>query len=184
MPEHGNVTSSPVPAQRGRAATGAVADSVLDLLRTVRKAKARMAADARGDVESATQLLLLTVAAHGPVRTSALAASVHSDLSTVSRQVGALVAGGLLERRADPADGRACLLALTPAGEAAVADHEQRRADFFAAVLDGWAQDELLQFAGLLDRFTASYDHVHAAWIAERAAQRSAQATPTEGTHA
>jgi DNA-binding MarR family transcriptional regulator len=184
MPEHGNVTSSPVPASPGRAATGAVADSVLDLMRTVRKAKARMLADARGDVESATQLLLHTVAAHGPVRTSALAASVHSDLSTVSRQVGALVAGGLLERRADPADGRACLLALTPAGEAAVADHEQGRADFFAAVLDGWTQDELLQFAGLLDRFTASYDHVHAAWIAERNATRSAQATPTEGTQA
>ena len=181
MPEQGNVTSSPVPAPRGRAATGAVADSMLDLMRTVRKAKARMAADAGGDVESATQLLLHTVAAHGPVRTSALAASVHSDLSTVSRQVGALVAEGLLERRADPADGRACLLALTPVGEAAVADHEQGRADFFAAVLDGWAQDDLVQFAGLLDRFTASYDHVHAAWIAERAAHRSAQATPTEG---
>jgi DNA-binding MarR family transcriptional regulator len=184
MPEHGNVTSSPVPASPGRATTGAVADSVLDLMRTVRKAKARMVADARGDVESATQLLLHTVAAHGPVRTSALAVSVHSDLSTVSRQVGTLVAGGLLERRADPADGRACLLALTPAGEAAVADHERGRAGFFAAVLDGWTQDELLQFAGLLDRFTASYDHVHAAWIAERNAQRSAQATPTEGTQA
>src|SRR5579862_4812779 len=96
MPERGNVTSSPAPA--ARAVTDAAADSVLGLLRTVRKAKARMAADARGDVESATHLLLHTVAAHGPVRTSALAASVHSDLSTVSRQVGALVAGGLLER--------------------------------------------------------------------------------------
>src|SRR3984957_8669514 len=184
MPVNGNATSSPAPTPLGQAATGAVADSVLGLLRTVRKAKARMAANARGDVESATQLLLLTVAAHGPLRTSALAESVHSDLSTVSRQVGALVAGGLLERRADPADGRACLLALTPAGDAAVAEYERGRADFFAAVLDGWAEDELRQFAGLLDRFTASYDHVHAAWIAERAATRSAQATPTEGTQA
>lgn len=174
-----DVSRSPGPA--ARAATDTAAGSVLDLLRTVRKAKARMAADARGDVESATQLLLHTVAAHGPVRTSALAASVHSDLSTVSRQVGALVAAGLLERQADPADGRACLLALTPAGEAAVTAHERGRAAFFAAVLDGWSEEELRQFAGLLDRFTASYDHVHAAWIAERAAQRSAQATPTEG---
>src|SRR5579862_2324907 len=163
-------------------ATEAVAREVLDLLRTVRKAKARMAADAGGDVESATRLLLHTVATSAPVRTSALAASVHSDLSTVSRQVGALVAGGLLERRADPADGRACLLALTPAGEAAVADHERGRAAFFAAVLDGWSDEELRQFGGLLDRFTASYDHVHAAWMAERATQRSAQAIPTEGS--
>ncbi len=180
MPGHKDVTPSPAPVPRGPAATDAVADSVLGLLRTVRKAKARMVA-ARGDVESATALLLHTVATQGPLRTSALAAHVHSDLSTVSRQVGALVAAGLLERRADPADGRACLLALTPAGEAAVADHEQGRANFFAAVLDGWAQDELLQFAGLLDRFTASYDHVHTAWITERAAARSAQVTSTEG---
>jgi len=182
MSGHGNVTSSPGPAARVRAATDAAADSVLGLLRTVRKAKARMAADARGDVDSATQLLLHTVAAHGPVRTSALAASVHSDLSTVSRQVGALVAAGLLERQADPADGRACLLALTSAGEAAVTAHERGRAAFFAVVLDGWSEAELRQFAGLLDRFTASYDHVHAAWLAERAAARSAQATPTEGS--
>ena len=160
----GHEDATPVPASRGPAATDAVADSMLDLLRTVRKAKARM------------------VAAHGPVRTSALAASVQSDLSTVSRQVGALVAGGLLERRADPADGRACLLALTPAGEAAVADHERGRAAFFAAVLDGWSDEELRQFGGLLDRFTASYDHVHAAWMAERATQRSVQAIPTEGS--
>jgi DNA-binding MarR family transcriptional regulator len=165
-----------------RAATDTAADSVLGLLRTVRKAKARMAADARGDVDSATQLLLHTVAAAGPVRTSALAASVHSDLSTVSRQVGALVAAGLLERQADPADGRACLLALTPAGEAAVTAHERGRAAFFAVVLDGWSEAELRQFAGLLDRFTASYDHVHAAWLAERVTARSAQATPTEGS--
>src|SRR3984957_14979159 len=184
MTERGNVASSPVPAAPSRAATDAVAGSVLGLLRTVRKAKARMMAAAGDDVESATALLLHSVATLGPVRTSALAASVHSDLSTVSRQVGVLVAAGLLERRADPADGRACLLALTPAGQAAVAEHERGRADFFAAVLDGWAEDELRQFAGLLDRFTASYDHVHAAWIAERAATRSAQATPTEGTQA
>ena len=177
MPEHGNVTSSP-----SRAATDAVAGSVLDLLRTVRKAKARMMANAGGDVESATALLLHSVAALGPVRTSALAAHVNSDLSTVSRQIGVLVASGLLERRADPADGRACLLALTPAGQAAVAEHERGTTAFFAQVLDGWAPDELRQFAGLLDRFTSSYDHVHAAWISERATHRAGQATPTEGS--
>src|SRR5258707_10063835 len=100
MPEHETVPSSPVPADRARAATDTAADSVIGLLRTVRKAKARMADDARGDVESATGLLLHTVAAHGPMRTSLLAAQVHSDLSTVSRQVGVLVTAGLLERRA------------------------------------------------------------------------------------
>jgi DNA-binding MarR family transcriptional regulator len=170
MPEH----SRP-------AVTEAATERILDLLRTVRKAKARMLADASGDVDSATQLLLHTVAQGGPMRTSRLAASVQSDLSTVSRQVSALVASGLLERLADPADGRACLLALTRAGEAVLADHEQSRAAFFGDVLSDWTEEELSQFARLLARFTASYDKVHAARMRERNMRRSRQAATTEG---
>jgi DNA-binding MarR family transcriptional regulator len=163
------------------AAVRAAEDGVLELLRTVRKAKARLLADARGEVDSATQLLLHAAAQAGPLRASALAVQVGSDLSTVSRQVAALVTAGLLERRADPADGRACLLAITPAGEAVLADHEQTRAAFFDEVLSGWTQDELTQFAGLLTRFTASYDQVHAARMTERNMRRSRPAATTEG---
>ena len=184
MPDHADVTSSLSPGHTGRgrpAAVNAVADGMLNLVRTVRKSKARMMADASGDVDSATQLVLHAVAIEGPVRTSALASSVQSDLSTVSRQVAALVAEGLLERRADPVDGRACLLALTPAGEAAIAEHERGRAAFFAQVLDGWTDDELRQFSGLLDRFTAAYDEVHAAWISQRAARRASDRETTKG---
>ena len=49
----------------------------------------------------------------GPHRSNALAEAVHSDPSTVSRQIAALVKVGYVERRPDPADGRACLLAAT-----------------------------------------------------------------------
>jgi DNA-binding MarR family transcriptional regulator len=136
-----------------------------------------MASGARGDVESAMVLLLHTVAETGPVRASALAASVQSDLSTVSRQAATLVANGMLERRADPVDGRAGLLALTPAGEAALAEHVQRRAAFFENVLDGWTEEEMGQFAGQLARFTVSYDRVHAAWTTERADRPAPTAT-------
>jgi DNA-binding MarR family transcriptional regulator len=141
-----------------------VADSFVDLLRTVRRARARLLAAAGNDVESATQVLLRTVAAEGPMRASALAVSVQSDLSTVSRQAAALVAGGLLERRADPVDGRASLLAVTEAGRTVLAEHGQVRAAFFDQVLAGWDTRELDQFARLLRRFTAAYDQTHTAW--------------------
>jgi len=146
-------------------AVASVTDSFIDLQRTVRRAKARLLAAAGNDVESATHLLLHTLQADGPMRASALAASVQSDLSTVSRQVAALVGRGLLERRADQHDGRACVLAVTEAGQAAIAEHGRRRRTFFDEVLTGWSTDELDQFAQQLDRFTAAYDRVHAARV-------------------
>jgi DNA-binding MarR family transcriptional regulator len=157
-----------------RAEAQAAADSWSGMLKTVRKYKARMMADANKDVESASHMLLHIVAAEGPMRTSALAASAHSDLSTISRQSAALVTGGLLERQSDPADGRACLLALTPVGEQTLAEYERNRLNFFAQVLDGWTSDELQQFGALIDRFTAAYDQVHDTWVTAHAANRAA----------
>jgi DNA-binding MarR family transcriptional regulator len=98
-----------------------------------------------------------------------LAASVQADLSTVSRQVAVLVSRGLLERRADQLDGRASLLAVTEAGRAAIAEHERGRQAFFDEVLTGWSTAELRQFAQQMERFTASYDQIHTAWMSRRA---------------
>jgi DNA-binding MarR family transcriptional regulator len=188
--------AAPAPARAGvvpqqstdgrREATALVTDSFIDLQRTVRRSKARLLAAAGNDVESATHLLLHTVQAEGPMRASALAASVLADLSTVSRQVTALVSRGLLERRADQGDGRASLLALTDAGRAAIAEHEQGRQRFFDEVLTGWSTAELRQFAQQLERFTAAYDHVHSARVTGRAAHpdsHRAARPPIAGPH-
>ena len=59
--------------------------------------------------------MLKCLQTEGPLRAGALADCLQSDPSTVSRQVAALVKDGLLERRADPDDGRASLLVLTDA---------------------------------------------------------------------
>jgi DNA-binding MarR family transcriptional regulator len=163
------VAGSRRPAQGRLDAVASVTESFIDLQRTVRRSKARLLAAAGNDVESATHLLLHTVESEGPMRASALAASVHADLSTVSRQVAALVGRGLLERRADQVDGRASLLAVTGAGRVAIAEHEQGRQAFFDDVLTGWSTRELRQFAQQMERFTAAYDHVHSAVVSRRA---------------
>src|SRR3954451_18028246 len=49
-----------------------------------------------------------------------LAVGSGLDQSTVSRAVAALVAHGLVERRTDPTDKRSSILAVTPAGQAAL----------------------------------------------------------------
>jgi DNA-binding MarR family transcriptional regulator len=154
------------PGDRGET-VASVAESFTDLQRTVRRSKARLLAAAGNDVESASQILLHTVGADGPMRASALAVSVQSDLSTVSRQVAVLVGRGLLERQADQLDGRASLLAVTADGRAAIAEHEQGRHAFFDEVLTGWGTEEMREFARQLERFTVAYDHVHAARMNE-----------------
>ena len=166
--------------ERGEAA--AVADAFVELLRTVRRSKARLAAAAGDDVESATQMLLRTVAAEGPLRASALAISVQSDLSTVSRQVAALVGRGLLERRADALDGRASLLALTDAGSAVIAAHEHVREAFFDQTLEGWSPRERGQFARLLTRFAGAYEDVHSRWMNDPARRPGANGATENAT--
>ncbi|MYS19806.1 MarR family transcriptional regulator [Streptomyces sp. SID4948] len=126
-------------------------------------------------------MLLRTAATEGPMRASALSASVQSDLSTVSRQVATLVTRGLLVRRADPVDGRACLLVVTDAGRAVIAEHERARLAFFEEVLSGWSPEERGRFAHLLERFTAAYDTTHAHWTAG-AARRPARTDSEEGS--
>ncbi|BBA95650.1 putative marR family transcriptional regulator [Actinacidiphila reveromycinica] len=161
-----------------------VADAVVELLRTVRRSKARLLAAASDDVDSATQILLRTAAAEGPLRASALAASVQSDLSTVSRQVAALVGRGLLERRADPVDGRASLLVVTDSGQAVIAEHEKARTAFFAEVVGDWSPEECGRFARMLERFTAAYDTTHAHWMTEAALVRARSGETKEGMSA
>jgi DNA-binding MarR family transcriptional regulator len=119
-----------------------------------------------------------------PVRASALAAGLQSDLSTVSRQVTALVTRGLLERRADPVDGRASLLVVTAAGQAVIAAHEHARKAFFEEVLSDWSPGERGQFVHLLERFTAAYDTTHTHWMTGVARHPARTGEPEEGSTA
>ena len=154
----------------------AVADTVVRLMRSFGKARARMLAAAAHDVEWSSHILLKCLANEGPMRAGTLAEVVQSDPSTVSRQVAALVKDGLLERQADPADGRASILVLTKKADAVLAEHDRIRLEFFARLLDGWSTADVHRFAKLLDRFTAAHEATSASWITERIAARYSQA--------
>ena len=117
------------------------------------------AAGARGeDLDRPSFMLLHTLSCAGPSRVTTLAAAVRSDPSTVSRQAAHLVGMGLVERRADPGDGRASLLAITDAGTALLEHARRRRDDRTAAIIRSWQPAEREQFADLIDRFTAGYE--------------------------
>jgi len=143
-----------------------LADNIGRLMRSVGRAKAQFAA-AQRDVEWSTHLLLANVVVEGPLRAGALAELVQSDPSTVSRQVAALVKDGLIERRADPVDGRASLLAATPLGESVFRAHKVVRNAHFQRMLTNWSEQDCRQFAILLQRFTAAFESYRPTFLTE-----------------
>ena len=152
----------------------AVADTFVTLMRSFTRAKARMLAAAKHDVEWSSHIVLRCLANDGPMRSSALADCLQSDPSTISRQVAAMVKDGLLERRADPEDGRASLLVLTPKATTVLAEHDEIRIEHFAQMLDSWSERDVRRFADLLGRFTHDYETASHHWINERVANRTA----------
>ena len=67
-------------------------------------------------VDKASYPLLTLLEEHDEIRPSDAAAALELDLSTVSRQVRHLEESGLVTRRPDEEDGRACRVRLTPEG--------------------------------------------------------------------
>src|SRR3546814_5284212 len=65
---------------------------------------------------SALSAMWVLMAAEAPIRLSELAERENVTVPTMSRIVTALERDGLVTRTADPADGRASLLALSDAG--------------------------------------------------------------------
>lgn len=70
---------------------------------------------------------LYTVEQHGPLRLSDLACHERVRRATLTRCAASLEDLGLLERRADPDDGRAALMALSPVGRRLVDDLRRER---------------------------------------------------------
>jgi DNA-binding MarR family transcriptional regulator len=112
-------------------------------------------------IDKTSTILLGALTAIGPVRSSALAEAVYSDPSTISRQVAALVRDGLIERRADPQDGRASLLAVTDRGRERLEQQREQRSCSLARMLAHWSSEDREQFVQLLERFV----HDHEAYI-------------------
>jgi DNA-binding MarR family transcriptional regulator len=160
-----DLATSPAASAATAPEVAAVADSMIGLMRTFTKARARLLAVAAIDIEWSAHLLLKQIRSDGPMRAASLSDALDSDPSTVSRQVAALAKDGLLERRPDPDDGRASLLALTPKAEALLADHDQIRLERFGEMLQGWSDAELRRFAGMLSRFTDAYESAHDSWF-------------------
>lgn len=142
----------------GDAVIDLIAQQLIRLGRIRERTNAQLAAAAKGEVELAAYGIIFRLLCDGPMRSGALAEAMFSDASTISRQVASLVKKGLIERQADPADGRASVLVVTDAGRAQAAEIRRRRNETLDRVLAGWDRDERAQFGTLLRRFVDDYE--------------------------
>ena len=123
------------------------------LLRRSRAISARLASELHPDLDGAAYGLLSLLQDAGPLRASELVTRIGLDKSTVSRQVTSLVALGLVDRSADPEDGRALVLTPSAEGSARLARIREARRARWEADMAGWPVEDVARLAELLGRF-------------------------------
>jgi DNA-binding MarR family transcriptional regulator len=141
----------------GPAAHHELLTNVRDLLKAVRLFKSDLPAR-HETVPTGTLGVLATINAIGgePVggcHLKDLAARCALDPSTVSRAVAALVRSGLVARTADPRDGRASVLTVTPSGQHTLDEFNRLADERLADALRDWSPEDIAVLSALLQRF-------------------------------
>ncbi|MGP3980898.1 MarR family winged helix-turn-helix transcriptional regulator [Streptomyces sp. KR80] len=127
-------------------------------LRRARASSGEMARAVHPDLEPAAYGLLLRLEDAGEQRATDLAAYFGVGKATMSRQLRALEALGLIARRPDPFDGRASLVALTDEGRGRFSVVRNARREQYVRKLEGWDRAEIAELARLLHRLNTLQD--------------------------
>ncbi|MHB8342572.1 MAG: MarR family winged helix-turn-helix transcriptional regulator [Mycobacteriales bacterium] len=157
-----SLASERAPARRAVQESACLARLDAELISLVRRAlHARLHLGGRPEgpsLDRPAYTALAVLSDHGPQRGSELAATLGLDLSTVSRQLSTLESLGLVERRPDPRDRRAHLLAATTAGQEIFQENRAARWRALHDVLESWSARDRAELTRLLARFNASLD--------------------------
>ncbi len=114
----------------------------------------------RSGVELSPSLVsaLLTVRRHGPLTPSDLADHERVRRPTATRFIACLEHGGLVDRTADPEDGRSYRVAVTPQGAELLRSARRQQDAYLAGRLESLDPEDLATLeraAAILDRLTA-----------------------------
>ncbi|MGQ4596364.1 MarR family transcriptional regulator [Nocardia sp. R6R-6] len=134
------------------AAADELGKQLVRFIRAVNRAKPHVTKPGPEGLERLAYSVLFCLVHDGPQRTGRLAELLHAEASTISRQSRSLVAHGLVERRADPVDGRACVLAATAEGVRVFEQNRALRNRWLADILADWPAQDLATLTDLLDR--------------------------------
>jgi DNA-binding MarR family transcriptional regulator len=104
------------------------------------------------------RVALAVVADEGPLRLGVLADRIGTSDSAATRAVDVLAGHSLVERQPDPADGRAILIAATPAGIARRDEGLARLERALVGTLEHLEPADLARLAELLGRVSAALE--------------------------
>lgn len=120
--------------------------SLFTVVRSVNKGIERLG------VDKASMIVLYSLKEPEQARPSTVAAFCGLDVSTISRHLKRLEDEGLVERRSDPLDRRAQLVALTPTARDLLATLDETRKKSLDFALRDWSDADRTQLSHLLTR--------------------------------
>lgn len=123
------------------------------LIRQARTLMMTNASKVHTGLELSAYATLRLLDGEGPVRASMIGDRFALDKSTVSRQLSRLIDWGLVERKPDPSDGRAQLVAITPTGHERLTAISAERKQELRRLLERWEAHDVAEFGRLLELF-------------------------------
>ena len=134
---------------------------VAELASQLRMGVTRLARKLRREADPAvtpTQLAALhTVETHGPITAGSLAAHEQIQKPTATRLIAGLTEDGLVDRLADPTDGRVVWISITSEGRRFLQRFRRRSNEYLARQIKGLDPDDLATLgraAAILERLT------------------------------
>ena len=136
----------------------AVEQELAVLIRRIRALSAEIGRTVHPELEFGAYSLLTRIDEMGSARSTDLAEYFGIGKATISRQLKVLTGLGLIERRPDPADGRAHLVALTVEGGRRLHGVRAARQERFRGLLSTWEREEVELLARMLGRLNGLTD--------------------------
>lgn len=128
------------------------------LIRRVKRALAERAALVHPALPPTSYVVLAWLLDAGPRRSSEIAEAFDLDKGAVSRQVHQLVELGLVDREADPEDGRATLLTATEDARQRMAEVGEKRLVELDTRLADWTAEDLESLVATFARYNEALD--------------------------
>jgi DNA-binding MarR family transcriptional regulator len=103
-----------------------------------------------GVLERSAYLMLNRIDATGPMTARELATALQLEISTVTRQVSAMLRENVVERIPDPAGGLARRLRITPTGATRLSEDRERYRTGLSRVITDWPDTDCIDLYRLL----------------------------------